>query len=247
MRTRKMMIYLIVLMILIFPLSPSGIVAMEKNKTDLNLKEEKKQDILELIEWKGIIANNETGESIEINSKDDKQLVTQSTEPQLVYFNDDTGEKEYLQEININIPENVDQHGGGRNVSNPTTDGNNDISVALGIGYSMGDSGIYDVLRIDAVYANWEIIDPTVRLTDVELGYRIIDGIGVENGAVNELVMWDVETDANAYKTEKIAPSPWFLRMRDYVHCKTILSGNLIQEDGKSRSMVIQLDLGLGS
>ncbi|PKM59755.1 MAG: hypothetical protein CVU99_11700 [Firmicutes bacterium HGW-Firmicutes-4] len=90
------------------------------------------------------------------------------------------------------------------------------ISVVLGMRYSIGDSGIYRVIRIDGVYVNWEMTDPTVRLTDAVLGYQIINGIGVENGAVNEQVLWNLETAANSYQTERIAPSPWFFMLGMY-------------------------------
>jgi len=246
MKTRKIKGCLVLLVILIFSMSTSGIAAMEKNKTDPGLQGQEDQDMLELIEWKGVIANSETGESIEINSKDNKQLVSQSADPQLVYFNDDTGEKQYYQEIIISLPENVVQNGYGTLISGPMTDENNGISVVLGMRYSTGDSGIYEVIRIDGVYVNWQITDPTVRLTDVELGYRIMNGIGVENGAVNELMLWDLETDANSYETERIAPSPWFLWVKDFVHSETIFSGNLINENGETRSMVMEFDLGFG-
>lgn len=247
MKSRKIKTCLALLMILIFGLSPSGIAAVEKNKTDLDFQETEDSDQLELIAWKGVIANADTGESIEINSQDDKQLVTQSSEPQLVYFNNETNTKYYHQIITVTIPENVNQHGHGNLIRDPMTDDNNVISVVLGLGYAMGDSGIYEVIRLDGVYVNWEITDPTVRLTDAQLGYRIMNGIGVENGAVNELKLWNLETDANACETERIAPSPWFLRVRDFVHAKTIFSGILTNENGESRSMVMEFDSGLGS
>lgn len=119
------------------------------------------------------------------------------------------------------------------------------ISVVLGIRYSTGDSGIYQVIRIDGVYVNWGMTDPTVRLTDVALGCQIINGIGVENGAVYEQLLWNLETAANSYQTEKIVPSPWFLRVNGFVHSKTIFSGNLSQTDGESRSMVMTFDSGI--
>lgn len=235
------------LLILFLGLSTSGIAAMEKNKTDPDFQGQEDQDMLELFEWKGVIANSETGESIEINSKDDEQLVSQSMEPQLVYFNNYTGEKQYYQEINVSLPENVVKHGYGTLITDQMTDENNVLSVVLGLRYSTGDSGIYDVIRIDSVYVNWQITDPTVHLTNVELGYRIMNGIGVENGAVNELMLWGLETDANSYEAERIAPSPWFLWVKDFVHSETIFSGNLTNENGESRSMVMEFDSGFGS
>lgn len=245
MKSRKIKVSLIVLIILIFGISTSGIAALAKSQTDLdtqNFQRSTDTELLEMIAWKGAIANKETGESIEFNSQEDKELVTPSTDPQLVYFNDATGEKHYFQEIIISLPKNVDQHGYGTEVSSPMTDEDDVVSVVLGMRYATGDFGIYQVIRIDGVYVDWKITDQTVRLQDVELGYRISNGIGVENGAVNELVLWDLETAANSYETERIAPSPWLLRTKDFVHCRTILSGNLIQENGDSRSMVLEYD-----
>ena len=245
MKSKRIKAFLIVLVILIFGLSPSGIAALEKSETDLdaqNFERSTDAELLEMIAWKGVIANKETGESIEFNSQEDKDLVTQSTEPQLVYFNDGTGEKHYYQEIIVSLPKNVDQHGYGTEISSPRSDEDNVISVVLGMRYATGDFGIYQVIRIDGVYVDWEITDQTVRLQDVELGYRISNGIGVENGAVNELVLWDLETAANSYETERIAPSPWLLRTKDFVHCRTIFAGNLIHENGDSRSIVLEYD-----
>lgn len=242
MKSRKIKACLILLIILIVGLLPSEIAALEKNNSNLDFQEKEDPELLEIIEWQGFIANQETGESIAFNSKDDKQLVTQSSDAQLIYFNDATGEKHYYQEIIVSLPENVDQHGSGTEISSPMTDEDNVISVVLGMRYATGDFGIYRVVRIDGVYVDWEITDPTVRLQDVELGYRISNGIGVENGAVNELVLWDLETAANSYETERIAPSPWFLQTKDFVHCRTIFSGNLIHENGDSRSIVLEYD-----
>lgn len=246
MKSKKIKAYLIIGIVLICGLLPSGIIAMEKSKTGLEVQGKADSNPLKLMEWKGVIANAETGESIEFNSKNDKQLVSQSADPQLIYFNENTGEKQYFQEITITLPENVNQSGYGTLYSSPQTDENNVISAVLGIRYSTGDSGIYEVLRIDGVYVNCEITDPTVRLTDATLGYQIINGIGVENGAVNEQVLWDLETEANSYKTERIAPSAWFLWVNGFVHSKTIFSGNLSQANGESRTMVMVVDSGLG-
>jgi len=242
MKSRKIKISLALLVILILGLSPTGIATIEKNKTNLDFQGQEDPGILKLIAWKGTIVNAATGETIEINSEDDKQLVTQSGDSQLVYFNNATGGKYYYQEFVVSIPDNIVQSARGTLISSPMTDENNGISVVLGIGYSMGDAGIYEVIRIDGVYVNWKITDPTVRLTDVQLGYRIMNGIGVENGAVNELKLWNLETDANAYETERIAPSLWFLRVKDFVHAKTIFSGNLTNENGESQSLVMELD-----
>lgn len=242
MKSRKIKACLILLMILILGLSPPGIAAREKNKTDLDLPKQENPDILKLVAWKGTIANAQTGETIEINSADDKQLVTQSDDSQLIYFNHNSREENYYQELIVNIPENIDKNLQVTVISSPMIDENNVISVALGMGYARGDSGSYRVIRIDGVYVNWEITDPTVRLTDVQLGYRIMNGIGVENGAVNELTLWDLETDANTYETERITPSPWFFQVKDFVHCKTIFAGNLTDENGESRSIEMEFD-----
>ncbi|AFA48595.1 hypothetical protein [Acetobacterium woodii] len=242
MKSRKIKACLVLLMILILGLSPPGIAAREKNKTDLDLPKQENPDNLKLVAWKGTIANAETGETIEINSKDDKQLVTQKGESQLYYFNNNFRGEKYYQELTVNIPETVDKRGSGIEISSPMLDENNVISVVLGMGYAMGYSGNYQVIRIDGVYVNWEITDPTVKLTDVQLGYRIMNGIGVENGAVNELTLWDLETDANTYETERIGPSPWIFQVKDFVHAKTIFAGNLTDAKGKSRSIVMEFN-----
>lgn len=241
MKSQKMKIGLILLVLLIFGLLPSGIAAYEKDNSDYAFVAKEDSELLDIVTWKGSIANAETGESIPFNSNDE-QLVTQSSDAQLIYFNDTTGEKHYFKEIVVSLPENVDQHGYGTEISSPMTDDNKVIAVVLGLRYATGDYGIYQVVRIDGVYVDWEITDPTVSLQDVELGYRISNGIGVENGAVNELMLWDLETTANSFETERIAPSPWFLRTKDFIHCRTIFSGNLVQENGVSRPLVLEFD-----
>lgn len=245
MRSKKIKTCLVILMVLICGLLPSGIIARENSKAGLDVQGQADPNLLELMEWQGVIANAETGETIEFNSQNDKQGVVQSTNTELIYFNENTGEKQYFQEITIALPENVDQSGYGTIFSSPRTDEKDVISVVLGMRYSIGDSGIYRVIRIDGVYVNWEMTDPTVRLTDAVLGYQIINGIGVENGAVNEQVLWNLETAANSYQTERIAPSPWFLRVNGFVHSKTIFSGHLSQTDGESRSLVMTFDSGI--
>ncbi len=243
MKAKKIKGCLAILLILIFCLSTSAITAMEKDKIKPGLQGTEDQDVLELVAWKGVIANAETGESIEINSKDDAQLMHQSSKSHLIDANEATGAKEYYQETILSIPaENIDQLAHGTIVTSPMMDENNAISVVLGIYFSTGDSGIYRAFRIDGVYVDWQVTDPQVSLNDPEAGYFILNGIGATDGSVNELVMWDLESDANAFTTAKFSPSPWILSVNDFVYAKTIFSGNLTNANGETWSTVMEMD-----
>ncbi len=238
MKNKKIWYVLLLISLILLMLIPE-INAKDHNEIRGNGLKEPEEDQSELIGWKMLLANADTGETIEINSKEDNELVTQSV-PEAVMYNKESDERKYYYETIAKIPnEKINVNATGTLFQSDEYDEKNAVEVTLGIYYSVGYYGVHQVIRYDGMYINFNVNDSDVKLSDVETGYIIKNGIGVENGVVSKNNNWNLDSGMKSFEGEKFETSPWVIKEKNFLYTRTYFSGTLRRENGETWDTLI--------